>query len=202
MKVPAYDRMGLGYSEVRRPDPRIEAAIQGVAESLPLDDRSVDATMGVFTLHHWDDVERGLAEVRRVTRERAVFLTLDLDVTAEMWLCRDYLPEIVEHDRRMFPTIAALERMLPGVRVETVPAPGDCSDGFCIALWGRPEVFLDPDVRRASSIWHVLPEAVAERGLEQLRRDLADGDWDRRYGDLRDRPSLDIGLRLVVAELG
>lgn len=249
MKAPAYDRLGLGYSEVRRPDPRIEAAIwtafgearsvlnvgagsgsyeprdreviavepspvmiaqrpaeaaaalQGVAESLPLEDRSVDATMGVFTLHHWDDVERGLAEVRRVTRRRAVFLTLDLDVTAEMWLCRDYLPEIVEHDRRMFPSIAQLEWMLPNVRVETVAAPGDCSDGFCIALWSRPEAFLDPDVRRASSIWHVLPDEVAERGLEQLRRDLAGGEWDRRYGELRDRPSLDIGLRLLVAEL-
>jgi SAM-dependent methyltransferase len=242
--------MGLGYSEVRRPDPRIGAAIwaalgearsvlnvgagsgsyeprdrevvavepspvmiaqrpaeaapaiQGVAESLPLGGDSVDATMGVFTLHHWDDVERGLAEVRRVTRERAVFLTLDLDVTAEMWLCRDYLPEIVEHDRRMFPTIGELSRMLPSVRVETVPAPGDCSDGFCIALWSRPEAFLDPDVRRASSIWHVLPEEVAERGLDQLRHDLASGEWERRYGDLRDRPSLDIGLRLVIAELG
>src|SRR5680860_1764460 len=27
MKAPAYDRMGLGYSDVRCPDPRIEAAI-------------------------------------------------------------------------------------------------------------------------------------------------------------------------------
>jgi hypothetical protein len=44
--------------------------------------------MGVFTMHHWQDIERGLAEVRRVTGDRAVFLTLDLDMTAEMWLCR------------------------------------------------------------------------------------------------------------------
>jgi len=248
MKAPAYDRMGLGYSDVRRPDPRIEAAIwaalgdarsvlnigagsgsyeprdreviavepspvmieqrppeaapaiQGVAEDLPLDDKSVDATMGVFTMHHWDDVGRGLAEVRRVTRDRVAFLTLDLDVTAEMWLCRDYLPEIVEHDRRMFPTIAELEAVLPGLEIEPVAAPSDCSDGFCIALWSRPEAFLDPDVRRASSIWHVLPEATAERGLDRLRRDLASGEWDRRYGVLRTQPSLDIGLRLVTAE--
>jgi ubiquinone/menaquinone biosynthesis C-methylase UbiE len=53
-------------------------AIRGVAESLPLRDASVDATMGIFRLQHWDDVDRGLAEVRRVTRERVVFLTLDL----------------------------------------------------------------------------------------------------------------------------
>jgi SAM-dependent methyltransferase len=249
VKTPAYDRMGIDYSEVRRADPRIEAAIwaalgdaktvlnvgagagsyeppdreviavepspvmiaqrpadaapaiQGVAESLPLDDDSVDATMGVFTMHHWDDVDRGLAEVRRVTRKRVAFLTLDLDATAEMWLCRDYLPEIVEHDRRMFPTIEQLEGALPGLRVVTVPGPGDCSDGFCIALWSRPEAFLDPRVRQASSIWHVLSPAVAEPALDRLSRDLESGEWDRRHGHLRAQAELDIGLRLVVAEL-
>lgn len=241
--------MGVGYTAVRRPDPRIEAAIhaalgaarvvlnvgagagsyeprdretiavepspvmiaqrpqdlaraiQGVAEDLPLAGDSVDATMGVFTLHHWDDVERGLAEVLRVTRDRVAFVTLDLDVTAEMWLCRDYLPEIVEHDRRVFPTLARLEELLPNVRVETLPVPARCTDGFCIALWDRPEAHLDPDVRRASSIWHQLPEAVTARGLERLRRDLESGEWDRRHGELRTLGELDVGLRLVTAGL-
>ncbi|HET7052815.1 MAG TPA: class I SAM-dependent methyltransferase [Solirubrobacterales bacterium] len=249
MKAPAYDRMGIDYSQVRRADPRIEAAvwnalgdarrvlnigagagsyeprdrevvaiepspvmiaqrppeaaaaIRGVAESLPLEDDSVDATMGVFTMHHWDDAERGLAEVLRVTRERVVLLTLDLDVTAEMWLCRDYLPEIVEHDRRTFPSIERLRAILPEPRVEVVPVPADCSDGFCVALWSRPEAHLDPRVRRASSIWHLLPDGVADAGLNRLRRDLESGEWDRRYGRLRTQAELDIGVRLVIADL-
>lgn len=249
MKAPAYDRMGVEYSEVRRADPRFEAAIwdalgtagrvlnigagagsyeprdreviavepspvmiaqrqrgaapaiQGVAEDIPLEDESVDATMGVFTMQHWDDVDRGLAEVLRVTRSRVVLLTLDLDVTAEMWLCRDYLPEIVEHDRETFPTITHLEAVLPNVRVETVPVPSNCTDGFCVALWSRPEAHLDPNVRRSSSIWHLLPAAVVEPALERLRRDLASGEWDHRYGWLREKDSLDVGLRLVTAEL-
>lgn len=249
MKAPAYDHMGIDYSEVRRADPRFEAAIwealgdaqsvlnigagagsyeprdrdvvavepspvmiaqrqpgstpaiQGVAEDIPLEDESVDAAMGVFTMQHWDDVDRGLAEVLRVTRNRVVLLTLDLDVTAEMWLCRDYLPEIVEHDRETFPTITHLETVLPSVRVETIPVPSDCTDGFCVALWSRPEAHLDPDVRRSSSIWHLLPAAVVEPALDRLRRDLASGEWDRRYGQLREKDSLDVGLRLVTAEL-
>ncbi len=249
MKAPAYDRMGVDYSQVRRADPRLEAdvwgalgdarsvlnlgagagsyeprdreviavepspvmiaqrpagaapAIQGVAEAIPLEDKSVDATMGVFTMQHWDDVDRGLAEVLRVTRDRIVLITLDLDVTAEMWLCRDYLPEIVEHDRGTFPTIARLETILPGLRVETIPVPSDCTDGFCVALWSRPEAHLDPNVRRSSSIWHLLPPPVVDRGLARLRRDLESGAWDRRHGQLRTQPSLDIGLRLVTAKL-
>lgn len=250
MKAPAYDRMGIDYSKVRRADPRFEAAIwdrlgdaknvlnvgagagsyeprdreviavepspvmiaqrppgaapaiQGVAEALPLEDKSVDATMGVFTMQHWDDVDRGLAEVLRVTRDRIVLLTLDLDVTAEMWLCRDYLPEIVEHDRGMFPMIAHLEATLPNPRVETIPLPSDCTDGFCVALWSRPEAHLDPGVRRSSSTWHLLPDPVVEPALDRLRRDLESGEWDRRYGPLRTQTSLDVGLRLVTAELG
>lgn len=249
MKAPAYDRMGVDYSEVRRADPRFEAAIwkalghakrvlnigagagsyeprdrkviavepspvmiaqrppdaapaiQGVAEDIPLEDKSVHATMGVFTMQHWDDVDRGLAEVLRVTRDRVVFLTLDLDETAEMWLCRDYLPEIIEHDRETFPTIAHLESMLPNVRVETVQMPADCSDGFCVALWSQPEAHLDANVRRSSSIWHLLPARVVEPALDRLRRDLESGEWDRRYGGLREKDSLDVGLRLVIAEL-
>ncbi len=249
MSAPAYDRMGIDYSDVRCADPRIERAIwdalgdaqsvlnvgagagsyepddreviavepspvmiaqrppgaapaiQGVAEALPLADKSVDATMGVFTMQHWQDVDRGLAEVRRVTRERIAFITLDVDAMAEVWLPRDYLPEIVEHDRPDFPAIERLAAIFPNLEVETVPVPGDCTDGFCIALWSRPEAHLDPGVRRASSIWHRLPEPVVKRGLDQLRRDLKSGEWDRRYGHLREQDSLDVGLRLVSAEL-
>jgi SAM-dependent methyltransferase len=249
LSAPAYDRLGLSYSQVRRSDPLLQAAIwralgdaksvlnvgagagsyepgdrdvialepsrvmidqrpahaapaiQGVAESLPFEDESFDAAMGVFTMQHWDDVDRGLAEVLRVTRERIVLLTLDLDVTAKMWLCRDYIPEIVEHDRKAFPTIAHLREVLPGLEVEMVPVSGDCADGFCVALWSRPEMHLDPNVRRASSIWHVLPSSVVSSGLERLGQDLRSGDWDARHGHLRTQETLDVGLRLVTAEL-
>lgn len=247
--APAYERIGLSYSDVRRADPRFEAAvweglgdartvlnvgagagsyeprdrevipvepslvmiaqrpvdavtaIRGVAESLPLADKSVDATMGVFTMQHWSDVDRGLAEVRRVTRKRIVLLTLDVEVTAEMWLCRDYLPEISKHDRETFPSIDRLKAILPRARVAVVPVPSDCTDGFCVGLWSRPEAHLDPEVRRASSVWHLLPSDVVEIGLDRLRRDLDSGAWDRRHGHLRTQAELDIGLRLVTAEL-
>jgi len=249
LNAPAYDRMGVSYSDVRRADPRLETAIwralgdarsvlnigagtgsyepsdreviavepsavmiaqrpphtapaiQGFAEALPMEDKSVDATMGVFTMQHWDDVDRGLTEVLRVTRKRIVFLTLDIDVTVQMWLCRDYLPEIIEHDRKTFPTIACLRAILPDVQVETVPVPADCTDGFLVALWSRPEAHLDPHVRRASSTWHRLPPAVIETGLDRLRDDLESGEWDRRHGYLRTQTALDVGLRLVKAEM-
>ena len=249
MDAPAYDRLGIDYSRVRRPDPRIEAAIvtalgdaksvlnvgagagsyeprdreviaiepspvmiaqrpadaapaiEAVAEDLPLEDDSVDAVMGVFTMQHWSDVDRGLAEVARVARDRVVFVTLDMDQTASMWLGAEYLPELIEIDRRDFPSMEQLASALPGLEVEPIPVPSDCADGFCVALWSRPEAHLDPRVRRASSSWHRLPDAVVERALGELAADLESGEWDRRHGDLRGLDELDVGLRLVRAEV-
>jgi SAM-dependent methyltransferase len=250
MSVAAYDRIGLDYSEVRRADPRLGAAIwtalgdartvlnvgagagsyepidreviavepsavmiaqrppgapvaiQGVAESLPLADKSVDATMGVFTMQHWSDVDRGLEEVRRVTRRRVVFLTLDMDVAAHaFWLAREYMPEMIEPDRRDFPTVRRLQEAFPGLQMDAIEVPGDCTDGFCIALWSRPEAHLDPRVRQASSIWHRLPDPVVRRAVAKLASDLRSGEWDRRHGYLRKTAELDIGLRLLRGEL-
>ena len=94
-----------------------------------------------------------------------------------------------------------LEASLPALTSRPLPVPRDCSDGFASAYWGRPEAVLDPVVRQASSNWHEIPAEATERGLRQLQRDLESGDWDRRYGHLRTQDSLDVGLRLVAAEL-
>ncbi len=82
-----------------------------------------------------------------------------------------------------------------------IPVPSDCADGFCVALWSRPEAHLDPRVRQASSTWHRLPAPAIDRALAELEADLESGAWDRRHGHLRQLEELDVGLRLVRAEL-
>lgn len=42
--------------------------LDGTAERLPVDDGDVDAIVAVNTMHHWVDVERGVAEIGRVLR--------------------------------------------------------------------------------------------------------------------------------------
>ena len=70
------------------------------------------------------------------------------------------------------------------------------------AFWGRPNAYLDPGIRAATSAWHQLDPETTTRALDQLRGDLASGTWDCRYGHLRQYPELDVGLRLVCADLG
>src|SRR5262245_55120098 len=55
----------------------VAAAVQGSAKALPLPDGAVDAALAVSTIHHWSDVRRGLAELRRVARRKIVILTWD-----------------------------------------------------------------------------------------------------------------------------
>jgi SAM-dependent methyltransferase len=178
-------------------------AVLGVAESLPLADGTADAAMAMLTMHHWADVDRGLAELARVARRRIVLLTIDTEVQAQMWLLRDYFPDIAERDGRTFPRIAHVAEHLDApTRVVTVPVPANCTDGFGLAFWDRPEAVLDPGARAATSGFALLDKAREADGLARLARDLETGAWDRAYGHLRTLPALDVGLRLLVTELG
>jgi hypothetical protein len=175
--------------------------VQAQAESLPFQANSFDAALAILTIHHWKDLSAGLAELQRVALDRVVLLTVDLEALRELWMNRDYWPEFIQLESRRMPSMSELEANLPAPTFTLVPVPRDCSDGFASAYWGRPEAILDPAVRQASSNWHAISAEATERGLRQLQKDLESGEWNRRYGHLRARDSLDVGLRLVVAEL-
>jgi SAM-dependent methyltransferase len=184
----------------KRP-PGSARAIEGVAEALPLAGKSVDAALAVFTIHHWNDLAAGLAEMRRVARGRIVVVTIDAEKNSEAWTLAEYFPEAMALEEEVMPSMAVLEAALPGAAIEVVPMPSRCRDEFTSALWDQPERFLDPAVLRGSSLWHRLPPEAIERGQARLKADLESGAWDRRHGHLRTLPELDIGLRIVREEL-
>jgi SAM-dependent methyltransferase len=179
--------------------PELPRAIEASAESLPLADASVDAAMAVLTIHHWTDAEAGVRELRRVARDRIVIVTIDLEVAAQMWLFAEYVPEIAERDRSEFPAIEIVAGWLgPESRVEIIPVPRDCTDGFLLSFWSNPERVLDPQARAATSGFARLDPAVEARAIERLAADLASGAWDERHGHLRELAGYDAGLRLVA----
>ena len=170
--------------------------VQAEAEHLPFDDDSFDAAMAVISLHHWNDVPVGLAEMARVARDRIVIVTFDPDHASEQWIMRGYLPEAPRK-----PSMTEILGSLPPAEVDPLPVPRDCTDRMFQTLWARPEEHLDPAVRAATSIWHLVPRAAAERALSKLEHDLETGLWDERYGHLRTKTEHDVGLRLIHAEL-
>jgi SAM-dependent methyltransferase len=176
-------------------------AVLGVAERLPFADGAADAVMGVLTLHHWTDVEKGIREAIRVARDRVVLVTVDPRVEARMWLF-DYVPEVAQRDACEFPPIVTLLNWLgPRAERHVVPVPRDCSDGFLLSFWSAPERVLDPGARHATSGFARLDPSKEADAVARLAADLESGSWDAKYGELRSLEQYDAGLRLVVAEL-
>ncbi|MGW5050115.1 class I SAM-dependent methyltransferase [Actinokineospora sp. NPDC004072] len=172
--------------------------VRGVAEGLPVRDQAADVVLAVLTVHHWGDLEAGVAELRRVAR-RVVVLTWDQEVTREFWLLRDYLPEVAAFDDRRAVPLPRLVDAL-GARVVPVPVPHDCTDGFLAAYWRRPAAYLDPAVRAGASGLAQTGEERLRPGLARLAADMGSGAWLERYGELMDMAELDAGYRLLVAD--
>lgn len=174
-------------------------ALNGSADAIPFDDDSFDAAMAMVTVHHWPDLQKGLSELRRVSRGPVLILTFDPDALDRFWNAR-YFPELIAIERARYPAIAAIAAALGGkVSVQEIPVPLDCTDGFQEAFYGRPEAFLDPAVRKAQSAWGFLPEGLEATLVARLAADLASGDWDKQYGHFRQQPHFTCALRLVTA---
>lgn len=175
--------------------------VRGVAEALPMADRSVDAALAVFTTHHWNDLEAGVAELRRVARHRVVVLTWDPAVFENFWLIREYLPGPETNSSAASHALAAVLRLLPDPRVEVVPVPHDCTDGFAAAFWRRPHAYLDPRIRQGASRFADARPGSLDTGLHHLATDLESGQWHRNHVNLLGHTELDTGYRLVTADL-
>ena len=174
-------------------------ALAARAEALPFDDDSFDAAMACVTIHHWDPPQAGLRELRRVARGPVVVFTFELEALPA-WQ-QDFLHEGLVIERPRFPAIDDVASWLGGrTRIERVPTPADCEDGFFEAFWNRPEALLDPGVRSAQSVWALLPDGAEERIVARLADALSSGAWDAEWGALRSQSSLDGSLRLVISE--
>ncbi|MCU0152519.1 class I SAM-dependent methyltransferase [Curtobacterium poinsettiae] len=193
---------GAGAAGSYAPTDRDVTAVQA-AEDLPFADDTFDAAVSTFSLHGWAErgaLERGLAEVRRVTRGPIVIVTFDPDRIERSWLA-EYAPEVLSAEARRHP---ALPRITDALGDDTVtstplPIPFTCVDGFAEAYYARPERLLDPAVRRADPAWDLVDEFTVRRSVAALRTALESGEWDRRHGSLRIRPTDEGSVVLVTA---
>ncbi|MBP9790088.1 MAG: class I SAM-dependent methyltransferase [Bacteroidia bacterium] len=176
-------------------------AINAKADSLPFDDRSFDAAMAMVTVHHWPDIEKGIAEIRRVTKKRIVIMTFDPYALDDFWNVK-YFPQLIEIERARYPSITRLQKALSAkTEVIKIPIPLDCVDGFQEAYYGRPEAFLEKEVRMAQSAWGFLSAELEEKYIQNLRNELQSGAWDKKFGHFRTQPNFTGALRLIVANL-
>lgn len=195
---PDRDVTAVEPSAVMRAQRPANAALclAATADSLPFADQSFDAAMAVLSDHHWPDPIAGLREMRRVAR-RVVVFNFDAEHAGEFWLTRDYLPEFAQlavgH-----PTMTQRAEAI-GARLEPVPVPWDCADGFFHAYWRRPEQYLRLEVRRGISVFTVIGAQAEQRVVHDLSLDLASGRWAARNRDITGLAEAELGARLLIA---
>jgi SAM-dependent methyltransferase len=183
---------------IRQRSGRSQLVVRCRAERLPFRPGSFDAALAVLTLHHWSDVETGLAEMRRVAN-RQVVLYFEPLRSRSFWAL-EYFPEAVHVPSEQNPPGEDLISTHLDVHdIKIIDVPADCSDGFGAAYWARPEAYLDPKVQAGMSWLALQPHASRREGTERLSHDLQTGKWDEQFGHLRTQRSYDGGYRLAIA---
>jgi ubiquinone/menaquinone biosynthesis C-methylase UbiE len=79
--------------------------VHGIAERLPLDDQSVDASMALVTVHQWQNLDE-LRELTRVTRARTSCSRSMATRSISGGL--PTTPELIAVERRRYPAIATI----------------------------------------------------------------------------------------------
>jgi SAM-dependent methyltransferase len=184
----------------QRLDNHTRPAINAKADNLPFDDHSFDASMAMVTIHHWPDIDKGLKELRRVTKDRVIIMTFDPDALDNFWNAH-YFPELIAVEKARYPSIEFIKNSLGGAcEVIEIPIPLNCVDGFQEAFYGRPEAFLEKEIRLAQSAWGFLSDDVQTCLVKRLEDDLKSGEWEKQYGHYRTEPFFTGALRLIVSK--
>jgi ubiquinone/menaquinone biosynthesis C-methylase UbiE len=173
------------------------------AEDLPFQDDSVDALVCMLASHHFTDLDQALRECKRVCPNGpVVYFTFDYDLCQDYWF-EDYFPEIWSTESQKFPKLSEL--LQQGERIferptsyQLFPLPADFQDMNMLSPWNRPEIYLDPEFRQGTSGFSLAEPSGVERGLEKLKRELENGDWDKKYGELRKRSEIENGYFFLI----
>ncbi len=176
-------------------------AVSARAESLPFDSKSFDASLTILTIHHWQDLESGLRELKRVAAKRIVILTYDPAKLGVFWNA-EYFPMVVEAEKNRYPELSKLESII-GIKPEirNIKIPFDCTDGFQEAFYGRPEKFLKKKVRKSQSAWSFISEELEEQYTDRLRTELLNGEWDKKYGFHRKMKEFEGAYKMLEFDL-
>lgn len=178
--------------------------LEGVAENIPLPDASVDAVVSVLANHHFSSEEKALAEINRICpKGPVVWFTFDPRKAHNVWFA-EYFPEIWADAYRIFQPIDDLVNLF--IRITGKLAnkyvfelPPDLKDKFMAAYWREPEAYLNEEVRQATSGFALADQDQVKRGIEKLKKDLADGTWLRKFGNVLELSSIDWGYRFIVS---
>jgi ubiquinone/menaquinone biosynthesis C-methylase UbiE len=181
VNITGVDPSDTMLSKAREKDALI-SWIQGPAETIPLPDNSFDGATGIFTVHHWTDIRKGMAEMSRVLRagSRFVIFTFTPEQKKGYWF-NYFFPRSMERSiAKAMPfqvlVDAAAEAGFQVALTEKYFVQPDLQDMFGYCGKHDPEVYFDQNVRHGTYMFSALNDATeVEEGLQKLRESIDTG---------------------------
>ena len=172
--------------------------LEGVSESIPLKDNSVNGIIAILCVHHFTSVGKASGEFRRICPGGpVVVLTYDPRQGKDFWF-NGYFPGIYKNEHEKFPPVTEVAALLAGnewkIELNDFPLPHDLLDKNMHSGWNQPETYFDEQMRLNTSGFAQASKEEVEQGLARLKNDLNTGIWDARYGHLRKQAELHTGF--------
>lgn len=155
---------------------------KATAENLPFENEFFAGAIASLTIHHWKDLRKAFSEISRIlkrTGKFVLFTTLP-EQTARYWLT-EYFPQMMRDSVEQLPTFSEIENALTAASLkieerENYFVREDHEDMFLYSGKHRPELYLQPEIRRGISSFSNLANAEeVEKGLHSLRENIESG---------------------------
>ena len=155
------------------------------AEGNPFEDNFFDGVTAILTLHHWENISKGLTELCRVLKPGAKFVSFSFtpEQVRGYWLAH-YFPVMIERAANVVPALDEMEKMLldagfSSVVFENYFVLPDLEDHFMYSCKHSPERCLIPEMRKNTSGFTALAnKEEVEQGLLMLEEDINTGKID------------------------
>lgn len=171
-------------------DPFPAVAVSDLAASMPFDDAFFRGAICTWAIHHFSNLPDSFQEINRVLQSgsRFVIFTALPEQMKDYWL-NAYFPKMMEAAIRQMPDAGTIFDALrqTGFRLigcESFLIQPGLEDLFLYAGKHRPELYLNGQVRQGISsfaLWAGKDEV--EKGLAQLREDIASGAFGEKIED-------------------
>ena len=160
--------------------------INGTAESIPLPDSFFDGAIATLTLHHWQSIEQGFAELFRVLKPDGKFVVFtSLPEQMQGYWLNHYFPQMLNTSIEQMPSIEQIEQasLQTGFTLtvkEKYFIRPELKDLFLYSGKHKPEMyFIDPVRQGISSFASLANKKEVEKGLEMLSHDIAKNDFEK-----------------------
>ena len=153
--------------------------ILGSAESLSLNDKSVEGVFGCMTIHHWSSLNDGFSELHRVLKGNGsmVIFTSTAEQMKNYWL-NHYFPKMMSDSIKQMPAFSDIESALVknGFAISEkniYNIDNNLKDQFLYCGKNNPKIYLNQSVRKGiSSFASLAYQAEVKSGLLQLESDI------------------------------